>query len=83
MNSKYDPTNSTLEAYDYREWYKEKSDDSTVKDDKKEIADLSSMPPLEDDKEEIKDGNGMKILTGNKLLTRLPVLLAQTKAGNN
>ena len=54
MNSKYDPTNSTLEAYDYREWYKEKSDDSTVKDDKKEIADLSSMPPLEDDKEEVK-----------------------------
>ena len=52
MNSKYDPTNSALEAYDYSEWYKEKSDDSTVNDDKK--ADLSSMPPLEDDKEEVK-----------------------------
>ena len=28
-------------------------------------------------------GTGLKILTSNILLTRLPVLLAQTKAGNN
>ena len=27
--------------------------------------------------------SGIKVLTPNKLLTRLPVLLAQTKAGNN
>ena len=35
------------------------------------------MPPLEGDEK------GLKILTPNKLLTRLPVLLAQIKAGNN
>ena len=28
-------------------------------------------------------GTGLKILTPNKLLTRLPILLAQIKAGNN
>ena len=28
-------------------------------------------------------GTGLKILTPKKLLTRLPILLAQTKAGNN
>ena len=28
-------------------------------------------------------GPGLKILTSNKLLTRLPILLAQIKAGNN
>ena len=28
-------------------------------------------------------GTGIKILTPNKLLTRLPVLLVQIKAGNN
>ena len=40
------------------------------------------MPPLEGD-EEVKEGKGLKIFTGNKLLTRLPILLAQIKAGKN
>ena len=30
-----------------------------------------------------KTGTGIKILTPNKLLTRLPILLAQIKTGNN
>ena len=37
------------------------------------------MPPLE----ELKEGKGLKILTSNKLLTRLSILLAQTKAGKH
>ena len=40
-----------------------------------QIADVSAMPPLKGD-EEVKEGKGLKILTPNKLLTRLPVLLA-------
>ena len=40
------------------------------------------MSPLEGD-EEVKKGKGLKILTSNKLLTRLPILFAQIKAGNN
>ena len=40
------------------------------------------MPPLGDE-EEVNEGKGLKILTRNKLLTRLPILLAQIKAGNN
>ena len=39
-------------------------------------------PPLEVD-EEVKEGTGLKILTPNKLLATLPILLAQIKAGNN
>ena len=31
----------------------------------------------------VKEGKGLKILTPNKLLTRLPILLAQIKAGSN
>ena len=31
----------------------------------------------------MKERIGLKILTPNKLLTRLPVLLAKIKAGNN
>ena len=40
------------------------------------------MPPLEGDKE-VKEGKRLKVLTPNKLLTRLPLFLAQIKAGNN
>ena len=40
------------------------------------------MSALEGDEEKGKDGTGIKILTPNKLLSRLPVLLAQKKAGN-
>ena len=40
------------------------------------------MPPLEVD-EEVKEGKGLKVLTRNKLLTRLLILLAQIKTGNN
>ena len=42
---------------------------------------------LESDKEEpskdAKKGRGLKTMTPNQLLTRLPILLAQKKAGNN
>ena len=38
------------------------------------------MPPLGGDKEEIKERKGLKILTPNKSLTRLPILLGQIKA---
>ena len=41
------------------------------------------MPLLEGDEKELKEGKGLKILTPNKLLTRLPILLVQIKAGNN
>ena len=40
------------------------------------------MPALEGT-EEVKEGEGLKILTPNKFLTRFPILLAQTKAGDN
>ena len=39
------------------------------------------MPLLEGD--EVKEGKGLKILTSNKLLTRLLVSLPQVKAVNN
>ena len=37
----------------------------------------------EGDEEGVKEGKGLKVLTPNKLLTRLPILLAQVKAGSN
>ena len=40
------------------------------------ITDLLPMPAPEDDEEETRGGKGLKILTPNKLSTRLPILLA-------
>ena len=34
------------------------------------------MKLLEIDENEVKEGKGLKVLTPNKLLTRLPILLA-------
>ena len=80
MDPKYDHTNLTLDEYDSEKWYKEKPDDLTVKSDEEELGDL---PSLEGDEEKVKEGKWLKILTPNKLLTRLTVLLAQIKAQNN
>ena len=51
--------------------------------DEEKIVDLSDMQPLEGDKEKVKERKRLKILTPNKLLTRLLAFLAQIKAGNN
>ena len=44
--------------------------------------DLTDMLPLEGD-EKVKEGKWLKVLTPNKLLTKLPILLAQIKARKN
>ena len=44
---------------------------------------LPPMPPLEVNEEDVKEGKGLQKLTPLKLLTRIPILLAQIKAGNN
>ena len=78
MGSKYDPINFFLETYNYHVWFKnEKSTDIRTK------RTLPPMSALEDDKEEVKEGKRLKILTPNKLLIRLLVLLVQLKAGHN
>ena len=41
--------------------------------------DVSGISLLEVDEEEVKEGKGLKILTPNKLLSRLPMLLAKIK----
>ena len=41
-------------------------------------SDIPSMAPLEQD-DEVKEGKGLKFLIPNKLLTRLPIILAQKK----
>ena len=80
-NLKFKPINSKLKDYDYDGWFTEEElDDKTLECDEEE---LDNTQLLQGDKEEVKQGNGIKILTLNKVSTRPPVLLAQIKAGNN
>ena len=84
LGNKYGPINLFIETYNYDVWFEneESTDTTSRKSDKHKSADLSDMPPLEG-AEEIKEGKGLKILSPNKLLTRLPILLVQIKAWNN
>ena len=50
-------------------------------DDSDEFIYIPDLEALEG--EEVKEGKWLKILTPNKLLTRLPILLAQIKSRNN
>ena len=80
LGNKCDSANLFLATYNYDLWNKNgELTDTTIKSDKEESAE--DVPALEGD-EEVKEGKGLKILTANKLLTRLP-LLAQVKTGNN
>ena len=58
---------------------KGESNDKEELTDKEESEDLPLMLP----DEEVKEGRRFKILTQTKLLTRLAILLAQIKDGNN
>ena len=80
LGNKYDPVNLFLiDTYNYDNWFKnEELADTTRKNDKEESVDLSDMPLLEGD-EKVKERIGIKVLSPNKLLTRLPILLAQKK----
>ena len=83
MGCKYDTTNLFSKTYNYDAWFEnEELTDKEESTDGKESVELSYMPPLEGD-EEAKQGKKSNILTQNKLLPRLPILLAQMKAGNN
>ena len=82
MGNIYNPINLFLETYNYDVWFESEESPDKTKTNKKSTH-LPPMPPLEKDQEEVKEGKGLKILTPNKLLTRLPILLAQIKAGNN
>ena len=48
-----------------------------------EESDTANMPELEGDESAEQPGQGLKILIPDQVLSRLPITLAQSKAGNN
>ena len=81
LGSKDYTTNLFLETYNYV-WFENEESADTTKGGEEESADLPPIPPLQGD-EEVKERKGLAVLTPNKLLTKLPELLAQIKTGNN
>ena len=65
-----------MEKYGFE--VEKKSDEES---DEKEDIDTTDMPDLES--EESLKGKGLRILTPNQMLNRLPITLALLKAGNN
>ena len=83
MDDNYDPKSLSPKRYDYNVLSENKeSTDKEESADKEKSVDLSDMPPPEGD-EEVRKRKGIKILTPNKVLTRLLLLLAQIKAGSS
>ena len=78
VQSKCAPKDLFLKRYRYSVW----SENGEKSTDKEGSVDLSERIKLDLSKEKNEE-TGLKILTQNKLLTRLPILLAQIKAGNN
>ena len=74
------PANLAIDGYGYSERCKELDDLPPLEVNEKKYYIASSMPLSKVDGKERK---GWKILTPNKLLTRLQTLLAEKKAGNN
>ena len=67
---------------------RQKADDKTNEaDNDNEQQDTTNMPELESEESAAQGrkhkGQGLRIMTPNQMLTRLPVSLAQLKAGNN
>ena len=61
--------------------------ENTSKDDVDKIEEMNAIAnivePILDFNERNQEGQGLKILTPSQLLSRLPISLAQLKAGNN
>ena len=68
LGDKCNPINLFLDIYNYDDWFENEE---------------FGMLPLKCDEEKVKEEKGLKILTPNKLVTRLSILLARNKVWNN
>ena len=88
IDKKYDPENLLLKGKGFieskkKEKSKSQPEESIAERAKSRRQKADDMSPLDSHKEEVKEGTELQILTPNKFLTRLPMSLAQIKAGNN
>ena len=79
LKSQCAPKDLFFKRYRYSVW----SENEEKSTDKEGSVDLSERIKIDPSKEKKNEETGLKILTQNKLLTRISILLAQIKAGNN
>ena len=60
-----------------------KSETENMSEEQKEIVKPSEIINVLEFKKQNQQGHGLKILTPNQVVSRLPITLAQSKAGNN
>ena len=80
MGNNYDPFSLLLETHNCDALFENEESADTTKSGE-ESTNLPPMLALESDEEELKKGSRLKLLTPNKILTRL--LIRTIKAGNN
>ena len=81
IEHKYDPANLFLETYNYDVWFEnEESTDTARKSDKTNLYIYHQCHHQRVMKKKVKEGKRLKILTLNKLLSTLPILVSQIKA---
>ena len=80
IKNKCDSKKLFLEAYNYDAWYGNKDSSDKTKTDEKST-DLPPIPTLEGD-EEVKEQKELKVLTSNKLLTKILISFTQRKSRN-
>ena len=95
MHKKCNRSNILFKGYHYDKWCKKLDEERSKSQLEETIAErlklrrqksdnkYSSDTPLLESTGELIQEIGLKNLTSDKLLTRLPILLAQIKAGNN
>ena len=85
MDKKYDPANLFLKEFGYSKWYEEPDDESWNRRTKwwRRVCWYRIHAMIRGWQRRSKIRKRLKMLTPNKLFTRLLVLLAQIKAGNN
>ena len=62
---------------------KESDEESMLENEQSETTNMPELESDESDSSDYTEGKGLKILTPNQMLSRLPISLAQLNAGNN
>ena len=87
FNEEYNKFMDTVVKFEY---YKSEKEPGSVSPNQKKmrryvkgLKDIVDLYKLKSGSDTSKKGEGLKILTNKQMLNRLPILLAQTQAGNN
>ena len=79
LSTAFSLCNVLLEIYTYQfnKLKHDTNEENKDEDEERKAANIPPMATIEGDEKEVKKGTRIKVLTSNKVFTRIPVLLAQ------